>query len=188
MTREQGSRSGRHPVRYIELMVRDTHALFNTLDPSPFKEKDLDDDAEEFIVGWAREFPPDVQPALRIHLKEYPADDPTPMITEAVHNYFDYRARLIDMEFRQLMRQARTSLLIGLSFLAGCFFTSRYLLSAELGSWGGLLRESLTIAGWVAMWRPMQLYLYDWWPLKRRSRVYRKLGQVLVEVVRSDRA
>lgn len=184
---EQRPRSGGRPVRYIELMVRDTHALFNTLDPSPFKEKDLDDDAEAFIVGWAREFPPDVQPALRIHVKEYPANDPTPMIAESIHNYFGYRARLIDMEFRQLMRQARTSLLIGLSFLAGCFFTSRYLLAAELGTWGGLLRESLTIAGWVAMWRPMQLYLYDWWPLKRRGRIYRKLGQAPVEVVPPDR-
>jgi hypothetical protein len=47
-----------------------------------------------------------------------------------------------------------------------------------------MLRESLTIAGWVAMWRPMQIYLYDWWPLRRRGRIYMKLSHMPVEVIR----
>jgi hypothetical protein len=42
----------------------------------------------------------------------------------------------------------------------------------------------LTIAGWVAMWRPMQIYLYDWWPVRRRGRVYAKLSEMPVQVVR----
>jgi len=36
-------------------------------------------------------------------------------------------------------------------------------------------RESLTIVGWVAMWRPVEIFLYDWWPLVRRIRVYKNL-------------
>jgi hypothetical protein len=47
-----------------------------------------------------------------------------------------------------------------------------------------MLRESLTIAGWVAMWRPMQTYLYDWWPVRRRSCIYTKLSHMPVEVIR----
>jgi len=31
--------------------------LFNAIDPSPFRDKDLDPKAEEFIVGWAKELP-----------------------------------------------------------------------------------------------------------------------------------
>jgi hypothetical protein len=46
-----------------------------------------------------------------------------------------------------------------------------------------LLRESLVIAGWVAMWRPMEIYLYEWWPLRRRRRVYQKLSRIPLEVV-----
>ena len=141
------SETGDHQrQRYIELMLRNAKALFNSMDPSPFHDKDLDHDAEEFIVSWALEFPREARLALRVHLQESEASDPTSMITEGVHNYFAYRARLIDMEFRQLMRQGRTSLVIGLAFLALCFFIGRYLLPESLGTWVGFLRESLTIA------------------------------------------
>ena len=44
------------------------------------------------------------------------------------------------------------------------------------------------IAGWVAMWRPMQIYLYDWWPLLRRSRTYAKLSQMPVELVQKGKS
>jgi len=50
------------------------------------------------------------------------------------------------------------------------------------------VRESLTIAGWVAMWRPMQIYLYDWWPLLRRSRIYAKLSHMPVEFVQKGKS
>jgi hypothetical protein len=114
-----------HP-HTISLKLRDTNQLFNSMDPSPFIEKDLDDDAEEFIVSWAQEFPPNAPIKLRL-------------------------------------------------------FLSKMLLGHEAGTWAAVVRESLTIAGWVAMWRPMQIYLYDWWPLLRRSRIYAKLSHMPVE-------
>jgi len=53
-----------HP-HTISLKLRDLNQLFNSMDPSPFIEKDLDDDAEEFIVSWAQEFPPKAAIKLR---------------------------------------------------------------------------------------------------------------------------
>jgi len=171
-----------HP-RSISLKLHDVNQLFNSMDPSPFIEKDLDNDAEEFIVGWAQEFPSGAPVRLRIYLEQWPAEDPKELIRQAVHNYFAHRARLTELEFRHLMKQGRTSLLIGLMFLAACLVVIRTLLHGEAGAWAGVLRESLTIAGWVAMWRPMQIYLYDWWPLLRRRRIYTKLSHMPVEVV-----
>jgi len=81
------------------------------------------------------------------------------------------------------MKQGRTTLLIGVIFLSACLVVSQTLLHGEASTWAGILRESLTIAGWVAMWRPMQTYLYDWWPLRRRGRIYTKLSHMPVEVV-----
>ena len=40
----------------IRLKLRDMSQLFNSMDPSPFVEKDLDDDAEGFILSWPRNF------------------------------------------------------------------------------------------------------------------------------------
>jgi hypothetical protein len=169
--------------RTIELEVRDTKQLFNSMDPSPFREKDLDSDAEEFIESWAEEFPGDAPLTLRVYLSEWPAQDPTALIREAVHNYFAYRARQDDLEFRRLMQQGRTSLVIGLVFLVACLVVIKTLAGSSTDTWAGVLRESLTIAGWVAMWRPMQIYLYDWWPVRRRARIHTKLSVMPVEVV-----
>jgi hypothetical protein len=174
------AQSGR---RYIELGLRDVRQLFNSMDPSPFNEKDLDSDAEEFIVTYAQEFPPNTGLTLRIYLAEWPPEDPTEMIRSAVHNYFAYREKLNWQEFRSMMKRGRTSLIIGLVFLVTCLLISKLLVGNSSGTWAGVVRESLTIAGWVAMWRPMEIYLYDWWPLRRRGRTYTKLSQMPIEVI-----
>jgi hypothetical protein len=88
------------------------------------------------------------------------------------------------MEFKHLLKQGRTSLVIGLLFLATCLLISELMLRQAPGTLLSLLRESLTIAGWVAMWRPMQIFLYDWWPLLRIGHIYEKLSHVPVELRR----
>jgi hypothetical protein len=156
------------------------------MDPSPFQEKDLDDDAEEFIVGWAREFPRRDLISLIVHLKQLPAHgDAQHLLENSIHNYFAYRAKLNGLEFRYLLKQGRTSLIIGLAFLALCVLTSQ-LLRHRAGTLPIVLREGLIIAGWVAMWRPMEIFLYEWWPLLRRGRLYEKLSRMRVEVRRRD--
>jgi hypothetical protein len=167
----------------IELKLRDMNQLFNSMDPSPFVERDLDDDAEEFIVSWAQEFPPAAPVRLRVYLEQWPAEDPTELIRRAVHAYFTQRAQLTDLAFRRLMKQGRTSLVIGLVFLAVCLVVIRTVVPGDGRAWAGILRESLTIAGWVAMWRPMQIYLYDWWPLRQRRQTYVTLSRMPVEVI-----
>lgn len=167
----------------IELELRDMNQLFNPIDPSPLENKDLSDDVEEFIVFSAQEYRPDQALTLRIYLEGWPAEDPTAVLRNSIHNYFAYRANVNHLAFRRLMRRGRTSLLIGLLFLASCLITTKLLLGDLEGTWGRIVRESLTIAGWVAMWRPMEIYLYDWWPLRRKSRLYQKLSQIPVELI-----
>ena len=169
--------------RVIELELHDMGQLFNSMDPSPLENKDLNDDVDEFIVSSSQEYRPDQALTLRIYLEEWPAEDPTDVVRNSIHNYFAYRASLNRLAFRRLMRRGRSSLLIGLLFLAACLITTKLLLGDLGGTWARIVRESLTIAGWVAMWRPMEIYLYDWWPLRRKSRLYLKLSQMLVQMI-----
>jgi len=173
-------RKGRHR---IELMVRNVDALFNSLDPAPFREKDLDAAAEAFIVAWAEEHPIGTALSLRIHVQENPTTDATPLVRDAVNNYFIYRGGIVQMELLRLMKQGRVSLMIGIAFLSTCLFVKAYFLPHPGGPVMDVLRESLAIAGWVAMWQPMQIYLYGWWPLRRRRRLFANLGRMPVEVV-----
>lgn len=94
---------------------------------------------------------------------------------------------MIRREFRQLMKEGRMALVTGVAFLIVCE-TIAQLLPATPDSWHGLLREGLTIIGWVAMWRPVEIYLYRWWPLLRLERVYRNLSAAQVEVKSSSRS
>ena len=41
----------------IEVHVGELKQLFDAIDPSPFRDRDLDPKAEEFIVGWPRTCP-----------------------------------------------------------------------------------------------------------------------------------
>jgi hypothetical protein len=173
----------RSKAHQIELNLRDVNQLFNTMDPSPFNERDLDHDAEEFIVSWARELPLRDPLVLVVHLGALPQDhDVQAMIQEAIHHYFSYRLELSRLEFRHLMQDGRKSLLIGVVFLAACLTIANLLVGARTGTVSTVEREGLTIAGWVAMWRPMEIYLYDWWPLRRRQKILKKLSLMPVEV------
>jgi hypothetical protein len=175
-------KSRKRQLHRIEVFVDRIEQLFNSMDPSPFHERDLDDDAEEFIVGWAREFPRRDPVSLVVHVNQLPEHgDAQHLLETAVHNYFAYRAKLNRLEFRYLLKQGRTSLIIGLAFLTACMLTSQ-LLRHRAGTLPIVLREGLIIAGWVAMWRPMEIFLYEWWPLLRRGRLYEKLSRMRVEV------
>jgi hypothetical protein len=80
------------------------------------------------------------------------------------------------------MKQGRTSLLVGVLFLLACLGAIELFALRAPGTLSTFLSEGLTIAGWVAMWKPMQIYLYDWWPLRRRGQVFDKLSRMPVEV------
>ena len=169
-------------VHRIAVRLSTISQLFNSMDPSPFHEQDLDRDAEEFMVSWAQEFPRRDPIKLVIHLDSLEAGFTPEMIKRAVHHYFAYRAKLNGRELQRLWRDGRRSFLIGLTFLAACVFAASLLPIAPSQRVWGIVKEGLTIAGWVAMWRPMQIYLYDWWPLRRHRQVLQKMSRMDIEV------
>ena len=124
MTMPEGKPSAGDPIppncRPIEVHVAELKQLFNAIDPSPFRERDLDPNAEEFIVEWGRELPRDAPLALQ---------------------------------------------------------------GQRLGE---ISKESLLIGGWVAMWRPLEVFLYDWWPIRLEAQLYDRLSAMPVRIVYKD--
>jgi hypothetical protein len=174
-------------VHRIELRLNELSQLFNSMDPTPFHHKDLDRDAEEFIESWALEFPQASRFHITVHLARMPPEDPTELASEAIRNYFLYKSELSRRMVKVLLREGRTSLMIGIAFLSTCLLVADLLTPLATGTFLKVLRESLTIGGWVAMWRPMQIFLYEWWPLMRRGRIYRNLGHAQVRVLAGER-
>lgn len=173
----------------IELKLRDVQQLFNSLDPSPFHEKDLDADAEEFIVSWAREHGRHQPLSIVVHLAIPPASGEVRAgVPDALHNYFAYRAQMTRRELGLMLRRGRLALWIALGFLTTCMFCSEQLRALDGGPFLNVVGEGLLIGGWVAMWRPLETFLYDWWPLWSSVQVYRRLSRAEVEIVQRPAA
>lgn len=167
----------------MALSLRSLDRLYNPLDASPFHQKDLDPDAERFILDWVAELPPRAPLSLVIHLDDWPDAAQRQSAVRGIGAYFEQGARRTRRELATLLRQGRLSLVIGLSFLGLCLLASEYLASVPDSLGSKLLSQSLTVGGWVAMWRPLQIYLYDWWPLRRRLRDYHRLARMPIELV-----
>jgi len=166
----------------IELRVEEISQLFDNLDPFPFRERDLDKDAEAYIVGWARELPRRQPLLLVVHLPtSEAATHQASELGEAMKRYFANRADAARLELKELFRVGRRSLSIGVCVLAVCLLLGQ-VVAGRLGTGyaGRFVEESLIILGWVANWKPIEIMLYDWLPLKRRIDLYGRLARAEV--------
>ena len=169
--------------KVIEVRVAELRQLFNAIDPSPFRERDLDPRAEEFIVEWARDLPRDAPLTLLVHLERAcgPEDEAT-MLGDAIHGYFKQRALDSQRRLRELFRRGRISLVIALAFLSASLAVSDLVGSVSQSRFVEVFREGLLIVGWVAMWRPLEVFLYDWWPIRAEVRLFERLSTMPVRI------
>ena len=170
-------------VATIEVWLSTLQQLFNSFDPSPFHERDLDRDAEEYIVGTADEVRSTQPIRLIVHLpsEQVPAN-PSFDLEKAVQHYFAYRRDETQRDLRLHFREGRVALAIGIAFLVVCMSVRQLAFVMPGATVGRILQEGLLILGWVAMWRPLQVLLYDWWPIRHRTRLYARLAEMRVEL------
>ncbi|MBD9372375.1 hypothetical protein IB238_07030 [Rhizobium sp. ARZ01] len=168
----------------IEINLDNVSQLFETLDPYPFRERDLSKDAEEYIVDSARELPRDVALEMVIYLPKGSVDeDAAHSLGASVSTYFAHRTQAVGRQMRELFRVGRRAILVGLSILGLCLVAVQAF-TVLLPSTGivRFVEEGLVIVGWVALWRPLEIFLYDWWPLARERQLYRRLSQATVGI------
>ena len=168
----------------VEIKLNEVRQLFNSFDPAPFREKDLEASAENYIVDSVQEFHLDVPVKLILHLPQQACtEEAVNSVPEAIHNYFSYRADITAKELRFTLKQGRIALIIGLVFLFMCIAAQQLIASMEkTGLMWSIIEEGFLISGWVAMWRPIEVFLYEWWPIRRKRRVYEKLAGVPIEL------
>jgi predicted NodU family carbamoyl transferase len=178
MSRRRGSRRGGSAT--VNIHVRELAQFFNSLDPSPFRDRDLDREAALFIEEEFREKRAADLWHLNVHVREggaVVADD----LQSAVQNYYGRLVNSARHDLREHLRLGQLALLGGIAI----FLTSmglRQLLQGAVQVVPRMLDEGLIILAWLALWRPTEVLVYEWVPLYRKRRLYERLAGIRVSI------
>jgi hypothetical protein len=170
----------------IEIKLSSVAQLFNSFDPAPFHEKELDSAAEHYIVDMVRDFPPKTRFKMIIYLPPDIATTERAMkIPPAVHNHFQYKMLVADRKFRSHFRHGRSTLLIGLTFLTIALVARQFVSSLDNHIIAQIFADALLIIGWAAMWEPITVILYELWPIIQRKKIYEKISTMEIDILSS---
>jgi hypothetical protein len=168
----------------IELELHSVMQIFNSFDPAPFHEKELDPEAEEYIYNTVGEFPLKKPLEILIYVPPSEFDGETERtLKEAIRNHFSYKKLLTEIDLKRLLQRGRRNMTIAIVFLFLCLLIIRLLSTLQGGLVNTMLSEGLTIIGWVAMWEPVYVFLYGWWPIVQKRNIYGKILSMDISVI-----
>jgi hypothetical protein len=168
----------------IELLLPGAQHIYNPFDPSPYPERLLDNAVEDYIVEAVRDFSPDKPMELVIYLpKEEQDTELAKVLEETIHNHFRYRTNQLRKEMGDTFRAGRVGLVIGISFLALTLLASYMIAKNPDTVINEIVRNSLLIIGWVAMWQPISIFFYAWQPFRQKLKVYQKICSLKISIL-----
>jgi hypothetical protein len=166
-------------VPCIDVRVGTIEQLFDNRDPAPFRDRDLDPalaeylrDASEDLFGEDRILvvfwldkacqPGEIEQAFRAHFGDVIA-----------------RSRRTR---RRSRRSGQVALALAVILLIALIALSQLVARLVPGSLGEGLKEGLVISSWVVMWRPVEILIYDWIPIRHDRKVASKLLEARIDV------
>ena len=161
----------------IDLRLKSPRNLFDNRDPAPFRERALDDGVVDYIITSVAEIGTTLPLNIVVIFDEADPLLPNDVVMEGIREHLRYEVERAQARLTTHWQRTRYLLAVGVSVLV-LFLALAELLTKQLpeGTLRQISREGLVITGWVAMWRPLEALLYDWWPLLRAQR---RLVQVL---------
>jgi hypothetical protein len=170
----------------IEIKLSSIKQLFNSFDPAPFHEKELDSAAEHYIVDMVNDFSAKTQFKILIHLPpELVATDEAKHLIPAIHHHFEYKVMAADRKFRARFRHGRGTMLIGLSFLTIALVARQMVSTLNNHLLAAIFADALLIIGWAAMWEPVTVMLYELWPIIQQKKTYERISTMEIEILPS---
>jgi len=168
----------------IEIKLSSIIQLYNSFDPAPFYEKELDREAEQYIVDIVRDFPKKTEFRIVIYLPGgNSCCEEAQKIPESIRNHFMYLVLMQERKFREMWVYGKFTILVGLSFLAVAMIASQVVADSFSNSRPAqLIATALEIAGWVAMWEPVTVHLYQLWPIVKLRKIYEKISRMDIDV------
>jgi hypothetical protein len=170
---------------YIDIHVVSINELLLAHGSPSFSKNKLNSEAEKYIIEAATGLPRKKNIQIRIYVSN-PQQEPNKDVSGAIHSHFAYCEERTRKKVSTILQRSWKILLVAIVFLVILIILSH--LFIPINSTSGLfvtLREILIILGWVALWRPADILLYEWIPYRREIAVCRKLKQAEVEIIMS---
>ena len=115
---------------------------------------------------------------------------------EKIKRYCQFKIEENHKELIALRHEGNNALLVGITVLVVCLALAGILtITAQSGSESGMntilafmlaiVGQSFLIAGWVAMWQPAEILLYDWWPFRQDIRIYKHIADADIVIIES---
>ncbi len=169
------------PVSTVSMHVRQLLQLFNSLDPAPFWDRDLDPAAATFIEQEFSDRRRDRHWVLEVttaETGELSARD----VQQAIKVYYERMAMSASKRLREKLWIGQWALLVGVGVFVLCMVTLQSLQQRYAQRAPQLLAEGLVVLAWVAIWIPVEQLFYDLAPLLRERRFFRRLSLVRVHL------
>jgi hypothetical protein len=163
----------------IQLRVANVEHLFNRMDPSPLHERALDEEVADWIEEWAEDLDSNEPMEVEISIADGRVEGLEESIANGILSHFEYREWQTDRQLRKLLREGRISLVIGITALAGFNAVSRVIGSSDNPAIE-VIHDGLVVLGWVSMWKPLEILLYDWWPIRHARRACARLADATI--------
>jgi hypothetical protein len=163
----------------VNIHIRDLSQLYNSLDPSPFWDRDLDREAAAFIE---EEFSEKLSAeSWNLHVYAHEGGTSPTDLQTALENYYGRMTNSARRALREHLWSSQWTLIGGMViFLLSMGLRS--ILGGLLGRLPQILDEGLIILAWLALWRPAEMLLYGWVPLRRKQHLYERLAGIRVSV------
>lgn len=168
----------------VSIHINNLRQFFNSLDPSPFRERDLDAKAAQFIETYANATNTRDPLIIRIFLDTEISKSEERETVDAVRFYYETERDHAKVDLKSILREGQTSLLVGILIFIVCIAASASVETTSQSSWWSVtLTQSFTVLAWVALWKPIETVLYRWWPTFSRIRLLSRIAGATVQIV-----
>lgn len=162
----------------LDVRVESMMQLFDNRDPVPFRDRDLHPGLVEYLLDGAR----DLGSATPLRVEIWLTTPPSVDVPHAVRAYFQSEIDSTNRERREQVRRGLIGLTIAIVVVILLITVADVVERRLTGTFGTALREALVISGWVLMWRPLDVLVYDRIAWVRNRRILESIRDAAIAV------
>src|SRR6516165_8674249 len=181
---ETTAASGSLKSNIIELTVKSLAELFDSSTPPCLGYRAVHGAITEHLLEKVAAAPGKLSDKLKLIVPPEEMAQATSVAAE-MRAYFEICREQEKRRISRIFWEARVALSMSMVFLLLANALGEAIRVAFTGRFAGAVANGLEIFGWVAMWKPAELLLYDWIPVRRRRNLLARLARMEIECVSS---